>query len=85
MALKRGGRLRLGFSDLVCVLRRYSAVTWSLELSDAAVCGACGAGHSGWPLVTENIPFLGEQGLVSLQSGRISPCLDLSVARVAPR
>ena len=31
LVLKRGGRLRLGFSDLVCVLRRYSAVTWSLE------------------------------------------------------
>lgn len=28
-------------------------------LSEAAVCGACGTGHSGWPLVAENIPFLG--------------------------
>ena len=55
------------------------------RLSEAAVCGACGTGHSGWPLVAENIPFLGEQGLVCLQSGRISPCLDLSVARVVPR
>ena len=37
------------------------------------------------PLVAESITFLGEQDLVSLPGGRISPCLDLSVARVSLR
>lgn len=53
-------------------------------LSDAAVCGDYRTrGHSGCPLVAENVTFPGEQDLVSLQGGRIGPCLDLSVARVS--